>query len=76
VWLNGAKVAGKDRMAGMFQRFRFDVTAHVRPGRAEVVNASPSAVKGVLRGHIAGIYVRIPPETTITKQVWSSTEFR
>jgi len=25
VWLNGAKVAEKDRMAGMFQRFRFDV---------------------------------------------------
>ena len=33
MWLNGVQIADKERMAGMFQRFRFDVTAHVRPGR-------------------------------------------
>ncbi|MCY3024473.1 MAG: beta-mannosidase [Planctomycetota bacterium] len=32
VWLNGVRIADKDTMAGMFQRFRFDITAHVRPG--------------------------------------------
>ena len=33
VWLNGVRIADKDTMAGMFQRFRFDITAHVRQGR-------------------------------------------
>jgi len=33
VWLNGARIADKDHMVGMFQRFRFDVTAHIKPGR-------------------------------------------
>lgn len=33
VWLNGARIAEKDRMVGMFQRFRLDVTTHLRPGR-------------------------------------------
>ncbi|MFA5191627.1 MAG: glycoside hydrolase family 2 protein [Verrucomicrobiia bacterium] len=33
VWLNGVRIAGRDTMAGMFQRFRFDITAHARPGR-------------------------------------------
>ena len=33
VWLNGAKIADKDHMAGMFQRFRFNVTEHARQGR-------------------------------------------
>ncbi len=33
VWLNGVKIAGKDRMVGMFQRFRFDITPHLKPGR-------------------------------------------
>jgi len=33
VWLNGQRIADREGMAGMFQRFRFDVTPHVRPGR-------------------------------------------
>jgi exo-1,4-beta-D-glucosaminidase len=33
VWLNGIRIADKDTMAGMFQRFRFDITAHARPER-------------------------------------------
>jgi len=33
VWLNGVKIADKDRVVGMFQRFRFDITAHIEPGR-------------------------------------------
>ncbi|MBI5820799.1 MAG: beta-mannosidase [Verrucomicrobia bacterium] len=33
VWLNGVRIAERDTMAGMFQRFRFDITAHARPGR-------------------------------------------
>ena len=33
VWLNGVRIADRDTMAGMFQRFRFDITAHARPGR-------------------------------------------
>ena len=33
VWLNGVRIAGRDAMVGMFQRFRFDITAHARPGR-------------------------------------------
>ncbi|MCX7049446.1 MAG: hypothetical protein NTX50_28670, partial [Candidatus Sumerlaeota bacterium] len=32
VWFNGARIADKDTMAGMFQRFRFDITAHARSG--------------------------------------------
>ncbi len=33
VWLNGIRIADRDTMVGMFQRFRFEITAHVRPGR-------------------------------------------
>jgi exo-1,4-beta-D-glucosaminidase len=33
VWLNGAQVADRDTMAGMFQRFQFDITAQARAGR-------------------------------------------
>lgn len=33
VWLNGHCLATPDRMAGAFQRFAFDITAHARPGR-------------------------------------------
>ena len=33
VWLNGARIADKDHMAGMFQRFRFDITEHVKAGQ-------------------------------------------
>ena len=33
VWLNGRQVADRDTMAGMFQRFEFDITAEARPGR-------------------------------------------
>ena len=33
VWLNGVRIAERDAMAGMFQRFRFDITTHARPGR-------------------------------------------
>jgi exo-1,4-beta-D-glucosaminidase len=33
VWLNGTRIADKDAMVGMFQRFRFDITVHARPGR-------------------------------------------
>jgi exo-1,4-beta-D-glucosaminidase len=33
VWLNGVLIADRDSMAGMFQRFRFDITPHARPGR-------------------------------------------
>ncbi len=33
VWLNGARVAGPEQIAGMFQRFRLDVTEHVAAGR-------------------------------------------
>ena len=32
MWLNGVRIADKDTMAGMFQRFRFDVTSHVHKG--------------------------------------------
>ncbi len=33
VWLNGARIADRHHMVGMFQRFQFDVTHAVRPGR-------------------------------------------
>jgi Exo-beta-D-glucosaminidase Ig-fold domain/Glycosyl hydrolases family 2 len=33
VWFNGVCIADRDTMAGMFQRFRFDITAHARAGR-------------------------------------------
>jgi hypothetical protein len=33
VWLNGAKIAGRDQMAGMFQRFRFDISSHAKAGQ-------------------------------------------
>lgn len=33
VWLNGVMIADKTQMVGMFQRFRFDIAAHIRPGR-------------------------------------------
>jgi exo-1,4-beta-D-glucosaminidase len=33
VWLNGARIAERNTMAGMFQRFRFEITAQGRPGR-------------------------------------------
>jgi exo-1,4-beta-D-glucosaminidase len=33
VWLNSVRIAHQDTMVGMFQRFRFDVTAQARPGR-------------------------------------------
>ncbi len=32
VWLNGRQVAGSDAVHGMFRRYRFDVTAHLRYG--------------------------------------------
>jgi hypothetical protein len=32
VWLNGVRVADPQRMAGMFQRFEFDVTDRIKPG--------------------------------------------
>jgi exo-1,4-beta-D-glucosaminidase len=33
VWLNGKQIANRDTMAGMFQRFQFDITDIVRRGR-------------------------------------------
>ncbi len=33
VWLNGRQIADRDRMAGMFQRFQFDISGCARPGR-------------------------------------------
>ena len=33
VWLNGVRIAERDTMAGMFQRFRFDITACAQAGR-------------------------------------------
>ena len=33
VWLNGFRIADKNRMVGMFQRFRFDITEHIKAGR-------------------------------------------
>lgn len=33
VWLNGSKIADRDKMAGMYQRFVFDITPHVRAGK-------------------------------------------
>jgi exo-1,4-beta-D-glucosaminidase len=33
VWINGIRIADKNTMAGMFQRFRFDITSNVRSGR-------------------------------------------
>ena len=33
VWLNGKRVADRETMAGMFQRFRYDITAQALPGR-------------------------------------------
>jgi exo-1,4-beta-D-glucosaminidase len=32
VWINGSRIADKITMAGMFQRFRFDITSKVRSG--------------------------------------------
>ncbi len=32
VWFNGRRIAAKEQLAGMFQRFRLDVTAAARPG--------------------------------------------
>ena len=33
VWVNGAKIADREQLVGMFQRFRLDITGHVTPGR-------------------------------------------
>jgi len=33
VWLNGSQIAEKTRMAGMFQRFVFDITASAKTGK-------------------------------------------
>jgi len=33
VWINGKQIVDRERMAGMFQRFEFDVTERVGPGR-------------------------------------------
>ncbi|MCE5240797.1 hypothetical protein LLH23_20230 [bacterium] len=32
VWLNGVQLAAREQIAGMFQRFRLDLTDHVQPG--------------------------------------------
>lgn len=37
VWVNGVKVADRDTTVGMFRRFRFDVTPHIRPGHKNAV---------------------------------------
>ena len=37
VWLNGKRVAGKDELAGMFQRFRLDVSDYVAAGSENVL---------------------------------------
>lgn len=33
VWVNGHRIAGPERLVGMFQRFRLDLTGCARPGR-------------------------------------------
>jgi len=32
VWVNGKQIAGRDKMAGMFQRFEFDITGQAKTG--------------------------------------------
>jgi len=32
VWINGVQIADKNTMEGMFQRFRYDITAHILSG--------------------------------------------
>lgn len=32
VWVNGTQIADREKMAGMFQRFQFDITEHARVG--------------------------------------------
>ena len=37
VWLNGKKIADSKEMAGMFQRFKFDVTEYINAGSVNVL---------------------------------------
>ena len=37
VWLNGKKIADSSSMAGMFTRFRYDVTDYVKPGDENIL---------------------------------------
>jgi len=37
VWLNGHKIAGMQEMAGMFLRFRYDVTQYALPGKQNIL---------------------------------------
>jgi hypothetical protein len=37
VWLNGTQIANATEMAGMFQRFRYDITAFAKPGGENVL---------------------------------------
>ena len=83
VWLNGAKIADKDRMAGMFQRFRFDVTAHARPprrprpavavhrGRAQALPQSPQPRDVYVNGrrlHDTGSLLDVAPARHRTRR--------
>jgi exo-1,4-beta-D-glucosaminidase len=37
IWVNGQKIAGRERIAGAYRRYELDVTKYVRPGGENVV---------------------------------------
>ena len=37
VWLNGHKIAGREEMVGMFQRFRLDISEFVKTGKKNIL---------------------------------------
>lgn len=61
IWLNGVRIAGSDTVRGMFRRFEFPVTDHLRPGESNVL-----AVRIIPPG-------LIPDKNYKTKQVEATT---
>ena len=61
IWLNGAEVADSEHVVGMFRRFVFDVTDHIRPGAANCL-----AVEIVPPG-------QLPDKDYHTKQIEATT---
>ena len=61
VWLNGKKLAGEDKVVGMFRRFEFNVTGLVQPGSRNCL-----AVETIAPG-------KLPERKYVTKQVEATT---
>ncbi len=76
VWVNGKLIVGKEEMAGMFQRFRFDVTTHIKQGKNVLaikifpvdhpgIPEKQVKVFGDLRGYGGEIYRDVTENMTI-----------